>query len=374
MYKSKGLEYGVVCLPYAASFRKKNRKRTTFVSLADEHGNRALQLTFDDEALARADRDRLREDLRLLYVALTRARHALWVGFSALKTGNSDACISHESGAGYLLGGAVHLAAGDWLRPLTRFAAGNSHIELQAAQEFVACTSLSQTSGASALQERPDYQANFERNWKIGSFSLLTRDLLAPSSGSAVDSGAGMSVLQLRRPADDEPDTLQPENVAPGSPRARDAASPQEWHQFPKGAEAGNFLHGQLEWLSTEGFDLCGHNTMVQRLKRRCERAGREKHADAVVNWLSAVVQTRLPGPDVALQDLDLVLPEMEFWFPAERIDARALDDHCRSHILPGVDRPALADRQLHGMLMGFADLVFESGGRYWVLDYKSNH
>ena len=25
-------------------------------------------------------------------------------------------------------------------------------------------------------------------------------------------------------------------------------------------------------------------------------------------------------------------------------------------------------------MLMGFADLVFEHGGKYWVLDYKSNH
>ena len=35
--------------------------------------------------------------------------------------------------------------------------------------------------------------------------------------------------------------------------------------------------------------------------------------------------------------------------------------------------RPALAERQLHGMLMGFADLVFEQGGKYWVLDYKSN-
>ena len=25
-------------------------------------------------------------------------------------------------------------------------------------------------------------------------------------------------------------------------------------------------------------------------------------------------------------------------------------------------------------MLMGFADLVFEHDGRYWVLDYKTNH
>jgi exodeoxyribonuclease V beta subunit len=38
------------------------------------------------------------------------------------------------------------------------------------------------------------------------------------------------------------------------------------------------------------------------------------------------------------------------------------------------VERPALQRSQLHGMLMGFADLVFEHQGRYWVLDHKSNH
>ena len=41
----------------------------------------------NDELLAAADKDRLREDLRLLYVALTRARHALWLGVAALTAG-----------------------------------------------------------------------------------------------------------------------------------------------------------------------------------------------------------------------------------------------------------------------------------------------
>src|SRR5690606_32033615 len=41
---------------------------------------------------------------------------------------------------------------------------------------------------------------------------------------------------------------------------------------------------------------------------------------------------------------------------------------------LRGRARPALPARELRGMLMGFADLVFEHGGRYWVLDYKSNY
>jgi exodeoxyribonuclease V beta subunit len=81
IHKSKGLEYSVVCLPYSTSFRKKDRRFTSFVNLADEEGNRHLSLDFDKTELALADRDRLREDLRLLYVALTRARHALWVGF-----------------------------------------------------------------------------------------------------------------------------------------------------------------------------------------------------------------------------------------------------------------------------------------------------
>ena len=390
IHKSKGLEYAVVCLPFATSFRKKDRKLTTFVSLADEQGKRLLQLEFDNEALARADRDRLREDLRLLYVALTRARHALWVGFSALKSGNSESCVSHDSGAGYLLGGTEQIDAEDWLGPLTQFAAADSHIVLQAAQDETACTPLVQTSTATALQVRPDYQAAFERNWKIGSFSQLTRDLAATPSASASSadlesgsvagfdtgavSGSGMSVLQLPRPADDEPDSALPADEAPAPLRTADAIAPQGWHLFPKGAEAGNFLHDQLEWLSTEGFALPGNDTLAQRLQRRCERAGRDKHAEAVVAWLSAVVQTRLPGPNAALQDLDHVLPEMEFWLPADRIEARALDAHCRSHLLPGIDRPALAERQLHGMLMGFADLVFEHQGRYWVLDYKSNY
>jgi exodeoxyribonuclease V beta subunit len=67
------------------------------------------------------------------------------------------------------------------------------------------------------------------------------------------------------------------------------------------------------------------------------------------------------------------LLPEMEFWFPTERLDVGALDALCSAHLLDGVARPVLPPRALHGMLKGFADLVFEHEGKYWVLDYKSN-
>ena len=63
----------------------------------------------------------------------------------------------------------------------------------------------------------------------------------------------------------------------------------------------------------------------------------------------------------------------MEFWFPSEHLDLQRLDALCRTQLLGGLERPVLPERVLHGMLKGFADLVFEHEGRYWVLDYKSN-
>jgi exodeoxyribonuclease V beta subunit len=131
-------------------------------------------------------------------------------------------------------------------------------------------------------------------------------------------------------------------------------------------------LHDQLEWLAADGFAM--DEARAQRLRQRCERAGYTAQADEVVQWLGRVVAQPLRGPDAALNALVAVLPEMEFWLPAARLHAREVDALCQQHLLPGVDRPQLPDAQLHGMLMGFADLVFEHNGRYWVLDYKSNH
>jgi exodeoxyribonuclease V beta subunit len=364
IHKSKGLEYPVVCIPYACSFRAKDANSAGFLSISEATGERRLSLNPTKDELALADKDRLREDLRLLYVALTRARHALWVGFSALKTGLGDKCITHKSGAGYLLGGSEPIDAPDWLAPLTRLAAGCSGLALQSAATTISCTPLRLDQRETDLVTHYPYVASFERDWTIGSFSRLARDL-----AQAVPD-TNLSPIQKIRPADDElTPSMEVENSLPLT-----APSSAVWHRFARGAESGNFLHAQLEWLAGEGFALTGNEPLAQSLRRRCERAGRAAQADDVIAWLTEVTQTLLPGPDASLVDLERVLPEMEFWLPAHRMQAQAIDEHCHAHLLPGLERPALGSRQLHGMLMGFADLVFEHGGKYWVLDYKSNY
>ncbi|HEY8908536.1 MAG TPA: UvrD-helicase domain-containing protein, partial [Rhodoferax sp.] len=61
LHKSKGLEYPLVFLPFISLFRA------------------------EDKDSVRPDDERLSEDIRLLYVALTRAKQALWLGVAQVK-------------------------------------------------------------------------------------------------------------------------------------------------------------------------------------------------------------------------------------------------------------------------------------------------
>jgi exodeoxyribonuclease V beta subunit len=62
---------------------------------------------------------------------------------------------------------------------------------------------------------------------------------------------------------------------------------------------------------------------------------------------------------------------EMEFHLPAPRLDAQALGQWLRRQ---NPEMPVLGFGTLSGYLRGFIDLVFEHGGRYYLLDWKSNH
>lgn len=364
IHKSKGLQYPVVFLPFATSFRAKERKSTGFVGVQDGDGARTLLLQYSDAQLALADTHRLREDLRLLYVALTRAQHSVWLGFSALKRGSAENCTTHRSAWGYLLAGDGAGEETDWHSALEGLANGCPGIALQAALGSTHCALPAQPDAAPLLRDPVPYQGRFERDWTVGSFSRMAKNLgdSAPSP---------LSPIQQIRPADDEDDGF----ALDASPVL--AAGPQPGfiaHSFVRGAKTGNFLHAQLEWLAAEQFALTDQPALQERLRKRCERAGFASQADELVAWLAELVSSPLPGPGAALCQLHSTLAEMEFWLVAQRMDSARIDALCRAHLLPGVARPALAQQQLQGMLMGFADLVFEHQGRYWVLDYKSNH
>ncbi|MGJ7543180.1 exodeoxyribonuclease V subunit beta [Variovorax sp. LT1R16] len=360
VHKSKGLEYPLVFLPFASGFRGVKKAGTSHLSLADAEGERTLHLHLSDAHVAEADKERHREDLRLLYVALTRARHAVWVGLAALKEGSANAPTLHRSAIGYVLHGTETVLPEQLQARIAQAVQGCADISLMPAAEMagLATTPLQPRGAPPALRAVVAYQASFDRRWSIGSFSALVRTL--PSMPGVLAS----SVAAVRN---DEVSDEVPEPVASASGDA-------PWHRFPRGAFAGNFLHDQLEWLAGEGFDLAASEERQQQLLRRCERQGWGERAPEVLAWLLQVLQTPLPPIGTALEGLPTTLPEMEFWLPSRSLDALQIDALCSVHLLAGRARPPLPERELHGMLMGFADIVFEHGGRYWVLDHKSNH
>ena len=343
IHKSKGLEYPLVFLPFVCSFRATDRRQQNLFSWTDSQGARQIDFTLSDEARDHVDAARLQEDLRLLYVALTRPRHALWLGIAPLKVGRSDKSQLHQSALGYLLGGGQALEAAELAMRLAPLQGDAIALQSLPADSF---TQLQSLVTAPPLVEPAHYDGEFERDWSIASFSALTRDLATHPGW-------------LREDARDD---------APAAPVA--PIRPAEgWHGFPRGPVPGNFLHDQLEWLAGEGF----RTEALPRLAERCSKLGWGHRAEVITHWMAQVTQTTLPPLGCALSEVATYLPEMEFWFPVDGFSSGMLDALCREHILPGQSRSALPARDLHGMVKGFADLVFEHDGKYWVLDYKSN-
>ncbi|GAB3454852.1 exodeoxyribonuclease V subunit beta [Massilia terrae] len=351
VHKSKGLEYPLVYLPFAVTARKVEGARRSFVEFVGADGARKLDLALADEALLMADRARLEEDVRLLYVALTRASHFLWLGVASLAARKKGQNRLHESALGYLLGGDDPIAVTELRERFGQLRGEVDDIELHALDAPEGCTMLDRVEERPALVETPVYDASFERDWSVGSFTSIARQA---------------SAAPVR--AQDETLLEEPDAVAVPS-----TVDDLPWHRFPRGSVPGNFLHEQLEWMAQEGFAIVHDQHFDSRFTQRCDRAGWANRKDDALEWLRVVTTTALPPLGAALADIDQPLPEMEFWFPSERLAVGELDRACRERLLGGIDRAVLPERELHGMLKGFADLVFEHEGRYWVLDYKSN-
>jgi len=363
IHKSKGLEYPLVFLPFICSYREVTADNGSYrYQTAD---GTVLELdSSDQKAKQAADAERLQEDLRLLYVALTRPIHACWLGVAALK--HSRSLSLHKSAFGQLLGCAGKtdsVTLSNLLQPL----ASDGVMAVVAPPPIEAAALPTLSTGQYLAPARHCGRAVASERWWIASYSAIAQ----LQARAAIDT-----------PAEPEPvETAREETARESRDENTAVAAVVEFdydpHHFWKGPQAGTFLHGILEWAAEQGFEQTAGDSRLRLdyLAPRCQRREWLPWLSVLDRWLEQLLATPLPlgEAEVPLACLSDYQAELEFWFEVAEVPVRRLDRLISRQVLPGQPRPALAPQQLGGMLKGFIDLVFEHEGRYWVADYKSN-
>ncbi|AWY42633.1 exodeoxyribonuclease V subunit beta [Pseudomonas putida] len=362
IHKSKGLEYPLVFLPFICSAKPVDGSRLP-LHYHDASGKAQVTLNPTAELIALADDERLAEDLRLLYVALTRARHACWLGVTDLKRGSNNSSVLHLSALGYLLGGGAALTESQqlngWLRDLQQDCPALAYGEMpEATAEHY---HPPQNTAALRAPLMPKRKAS--ENWWIASYSALRlSDVLSDGNDQSPESP------QAQKLFDDE-------RLDPQAPREM-LAGGADIHRFPRGPNPGTFLHGLLEWAGDEGFAVTPQ-AVEDAIARRCNRRGWKGWITTLSEWLQHLLKSPLPvgagEQPVVLEHLRQYQVEMEFWFASHKVDVLKLDALVRQYTHNGMPRLSAEPVLLNGMFKGFVDLTFEHDGRYYVADYKSN-
>ena len=370
IHKSKGLEYPIVFLPFCwAEFA--GRDETALFH--DPQGKVVLDIGSDQLAQHKtlAHRETLAESLRLLYVALTRGKHRTYLVWGAFKDAGDSALhyLLHPEAKGSR--GQVALSDDAMLAELDALARDSEGaIEVLPMPAADRERYLPPASDQKSFGFRR-FSGAIARDWRVASFT---------------------SLASRQQHAAELPDRDEGSAAEPQQTKGSDAAG---IFAFPKGAKAGIFLHEIFERL-----DFTAPPEALAPLVT--ELLGRHGFAAEWCGTICAMVQNVLRAPlgekrfTLAQIGMERRFTELEFFFPLASVSSERLRESVARFVahppakagrgagkeagaeLFPVDMTGLFSRlsfaPVQGMLRGFMDLVVEHGGRYFILDWKSNH
>jgi exodeoxyribonuclease V beta subunit len=366
VHKSKGLEYPLVFLPFICSFREANNRNSSYYRYHD--ANQHLCIDFDklDENKSTSDKERLQEDIRLLYVAMTRAQTACWLGIAPIKSGNTKACQLEKSGMGYVLG---------WQAGMPSGALSGQLAQLKGDCDTIAVTALpkSSTNWHSPIEQQEQLDlprtstASIADHWWIASYSALQTEK-KPS-------------FQINALTDTkEPETAQDDKRNDETDTTAGALTKtlSGIHSLPRGASTGILVHELMEQCAYYGFQAVQSSPEIrgQLIGKIFNHDTWENKHDIISTALSQWLRMPLlEDANVSLCDLKAsqYQAEMEFLLGADNVDVESLDRLVTQHTFAAKPRPRLLQAQVHGLLKGFIDLVFVYNQQYYIADYKFN-
>ncbi|QEM68788.1 exodeoxyribonuclease V subunit beta [Geobacter sp. FeAm09] len=378
IHASKGLEYPVVFLPFAWDPPSAQNRRVLF---HDASGKLTLDLgsdkrDTDHRQLAREEQDA--EAARLLYVALTRAEFLCYVAWGGIKG-------AFESPLRRLLHGEDYRDAKSFgAAPDQEILAALAGLAGKAAREGgpspIAAGFMPADTPAPPYSPDRETSASFAcrgvqrtiaAQWRVSSFSAITDGAerhLQPRDYDAVAAH------------DAPPAMAEPPAGTDGPPAG--FGTDLSIFGFPRGAAAGTCLHElfeQLDFSAVEGESL---ERLCQTVLLRNGYDGRWLPAvqRMVMDIVAAPLLSDEPGFSLSRLKPGSWQVEMEFFLPVASLSGGRLAELFAGLLSPdrhggfGEILAALHVQETRGMLQGFMDMVFEHNGRFYIIDWKSNH
>ncbi|WP_174817115.1 UvrD-helicase domain-containing protein [Nocardia brasiliensis] len=387
VHASKGLEFPIVYLPFAWDNAKNPYPATLLFH--DDDGARVLDVGGPDapgyaERKLRSETEEAGEELRLLYVALTRAMCQVVAWWAPAIT--TAASPLHRMVLGRPDGGDVvpprAAVPADAVAPglLSAWAAGAAaavSVTAVAGAEDVAIRRVrtEQVTGELATAR---FDRTLDQQWRRTSYSALTAAAHGPAAVEALEP-------EDSRGLGDEPDGAPVEALAEVF-----GGAPSLMNALPYGAEFGTLVHGVLELIDTDTPDLAAE------VRTRCRAVIGEIMAEVDPEVLATALLAVLRTPlgigalaDISSRDR---LNELEFELPLAGGDAPSATSATLRRIaeLLGTHLPSgdvlfdyaehlatLEDLPLRGYLTGSIDAVLRvadgADTRYVIVDYKTN-
>ena len=358
VHKSKGLEYEIVFCPFCWGDAEAYSGQGV---IFHQNGNLTLDLE-KSEAHQRAQRSELlAEKMRLLYVALTRAKHRCYLIWGDFKGGR-------RSAPAYLFGVPNAQDALEELDRHSKTATGariREEVELSLGGERA--IEIADLPNVKAQPYQPGVEAGLELRPRV--FDRVIERT------SVITSFTGLIRGHELVPESPDYDTVE---ISPDDETEAKVEAPSTGiFAFPRGTRPGTCLHQILQEV-----DFCDLESMVKIVNRNLRAFSIHGFDEVICEMIRKTVSVPLETarPDFTLSRITAAarLQEMEFYFPISAVTpaklARVFTDqgaHLAGVIPSTIDR--LKFRPMSGFLKGFIDLVFEYQDRFYLVDWKSN-
>jgi len=376
LHAAKGLEFPIVFLPLLWRVNLGSRSaEPSVLRFHDANG----RLCFDigsarfDEHRAAHHREQLEERLRLLYVALTRAQHALHVYWGEDESFDGGKETWKTSALERLLGRALAgLGLPGDATALPKLARRLSGVRIVGPYQGPRpCYTPAQAKPAIRAAREPLPEPR--RPVWLHSFSALARSAPPESESAAADEAETEEAAPWPSAEAEAAAASATDAERPVEPEDSELLALEPW----RGRRFGNAVHRLLEIAAPQRIWPDQRELVAAELARQAARpqAGEADAALAAVGRMLDRVRAADLGAGLRLDRLarEARVAEFEFLFPVASLPLERLRTICAAHACADVVPSPWGAIELNGLVAGFADLVFCHEGRYHVLDYKSN-